>query len=437
MTANSTDLVRADETASLWKSVLHTPSPRLSAATRDLLAVHTRVLERVPGQLRVAIDSSELDVWLRGGQLAVLEASLASVTDGAIALAVVPVHDVAALRADPSYTFASFIASPANAHARASAVAFARDARGAGALAVYGGPSAGKTHLLRAIAAAIGAARGEDHVLTCSAEQLSLELIRAIGADTIAEFRKRLDSVTALVIDDLDALAGRDATQEELAHSLEALRARKVPIAISLSKPPDRATGLVASLRAQLAHFTPLEVRAAEWETRVAIVLARARLWGVEPSASVASYLASRLRAQLGQLDPLLTRLMTRSLAGSALADLDVVRHLIASAAEKPLRISPDDALSTVARQFNLRVRDLRSSSRSARVTTPRQVAMYLMRRHCGLSYPEIGRRFARHHTTALHSDRVVQEQLAENASLRAAVVLIEKELLRLSEGGG
>jgi len=64
-------------------------------------------------------------------------------------------------------------------------------------------------------------------------------------------------------------------------------------------------------------------------------------------------------------------------------------------------------------------------------------VAMYLMRRHCGLSYPEIGRRFARHHTTALHSDRVVQEQLAENASLRAAVVLIEKELLRLSEGGG
>src|SRR5258706_5329414 len=139
MTANSTDLVRADETASLWKSVLHTPSPRLSAATRDLLAVHTRVLERVPGQLRVAIDSSELDVWLRGGQLAVLEASLASVTDGAIALAVVPVHDVAALRADPSYTFASFIASPANANARARAVAFARDARGAGALAVYGG----------------------------------------------------------------------------------------------------------------------------------------------------------------------------------------------------------------------------------------------------------------------------------------------------------
>jgi chromosomal replication initiator protein len=437
MTANSIELVRADEAASLWKSVLHMPSPRLSAATRDSLAAHTRALERSSGQLRVAIDSSELDTRLRGGQLAALEASLASVTDAAIALAVVPVQDVAALRTDPSYTFASFIASPANANGRARALAFARDARGASSLAVYGGASSGKTHLLRAIAAEIRAARGTDRVLTCSAEQLSLELIRAIGGDTIAEFRTRLDSVTALVIDDLDALAGRDATQEELALTLEALRARKVPIAISLSKPLDRTTGLVTSLRAQLAHFMPLEVRAAEWETRVAIVLARARLWGVEPSAPVASYLASRLRAQLGQLDALLTRLMTRPSAGSALADLDVVRHLIASGSEKPLQISPDDALSTVARQFNLRVRDLRSPSRSARVTLPRQVAMYLMRRHCGLSYPEIGRRFARHHTTAMHSDRVVQEQLGENASLRAAVVLIEKELLRLSEGGG
>lgn len=437
MTANSTELVRSDEAASLWKSVLHTPSPRLSAATRDSIAQHARVLDRGRDQLRVAIDSSQLDAWLRGGQLAALEGSLASVTDGAIALAIVPVDDVAALRADPSYTFASFIASPANANARARAVAFARDARVGSALAVHGGTSSGKTHLLRAIATELGTARGGHHVLSCTAEQLSLELIGAIGGDTVAEFRTRLDSASALVIEDLDALAGRDATQEELAQTLEALCARKVPIAISMSKPPDRTSGFVATLRAQLAHFAPLEVRAPEWETRVAIVLARARLWRVEASAPVASYLASRLRANLGQLDALLTRLMTRSTAGHALADLDVVTHLIAGAAEKALTISPDDALTAVARQFNLRVRDLRSSSRSARVTVPRQVAMYLMRRHCGLSYPEIGRRFARHHTTALHSDRVVQEQLAENASLRAAVVLIEKELLRLSGGGG
>jgi chromosomal replication initiator protein len=384
----------------------------------------------------VACNDSQLDAWLRGGQLAALEASLASVTDGANSLAVIPVADVRALRADPSYTFASFVASPANARTRARAVEFACSSRAPTALAVHGGTSSGKTHLLRAIGSALLEARG-DRVLCCSAEQLSLELIRAIQSDTVDEYRARLDAATALVIDDLDALAGRDATQEELAATLNALGERGIPIAVSLGKPPERTAVFVDSLRTQLARFAPLEVRAPEWETRVAIVLARARRWHIDPSPAVAAYLAGRLRTHLGELDVLLTRLMTRSSAGNALADLDVVKHLMRSASDRPLATSPADVLTTVGRQFNLRVRELLSAGRSARVTLPRQVAMYLMRRHCGLSYPDIGRRFARHHTTALHSDRVVQDQLVENASLRAAVVLIEKELLRLSEGGG
>ena len=162
-----------------------------------------------------------------------------------------------------------------------------------------------------------------------------------------------------------------------------------------------------------------------------------ARRWGAEPSDPVAAFLATKLRSVLGHLDATLTRLMTRASAGNALFDLEVVKRLLNETGEKPAEISTGDVFNAVARQFDVRVRDLRSQSRSARVTVPRQVAMYLVRRYCGLSYPEIGRLFARHHTTALHSDRVVQGQLADNTSLRAAVVLVEKELLRLSEGGG
>ena len=438
MTAKPTELVRSDEAASLWKSVLHTPSPRLSTSTRDSLVQHTRCLERTQAELRVAIDSAQLESCIRGGQLGALETSLASLTDGAIALALVPVDDLASQRTDPTHTFATFIASPANAKPRAKAIAFTRDPAGSGRLlALHGAAGSGKTHLLRAIASALATTRGIDRVLCCSGEQLSLELVRAIGSDSIDEFRARIASVDALVLDDLDALAGRDATQEELALSLEALGASGAPIAISSSKPIERVSGIVDSLRIQLSRFTELEVRPPEWETRIAIVLARAHRWRVEPSPAVAALLAGRLRSQLGRLDVLLTRLMTRSSSANALADIDVAKHLLSGASEKPLATSPDDVLTAVSRHFNLRVRELRSSSRSARVTTPRQVAMYLMRRVCGLSYPEIGRRFARHHTTALHSDRVIQEQLAENASLRAAVVLVEKELLRLAEGGG
>ena len=435
MTPNAPELVRSDEAAFLWKSVLHTPSPRLSPAVRDSVVEHTRCLERTPDMLRIAADASQLDGWLRGGQLAALEGSLASLTDGALALAVVPVDDVTELASDPGYTFASFVASPASFEARARALDFARGGSGAPPLAIHGGASSGKTHLLRAIAASLSESLG-DGVLCCGAEQLSLDLIRAIDAATIREFRERLGSAKALLVDDIDALAGRDATQEELASTLGALAAQGVPVAVSLSKAPDRSSGLVDSLCERLAGFASLELRPPEWETRVAIVIARARRWRVDPPPAVAAYLASRLRSQLARLDVYLTRLMTRSSSGNALADLDVVKHLM-TGADRPLATSAEDVLAAVARQFNLRVRDLRSTSRGARVTTPRQVAMYLMRRHCGLSYPEIGRRFARHHTTALHSDRVIQEQLAENASLRAAVVLVEKELLRLAEAGG
>ena len=439
MTANPPELVRSDEAASLWKSVLHAPSPRLATSTRDALLEHTRCLERTASELRVAIDVRELETWLRGGQLGALETALTALTDGASALALIPVDDVSALRADPSYTFASFVASPANSAVRARVLAFARGARaGSGsALAIHGGTSSGKTHLLRALQASLAESLGGSGIVCASAEQLSLELIRALWGDAVEQFRERLLSASALIIDDVDSLAGRDATQEELAQAIAALLERGAPVVVSLAKPIERSSGLSEPLRAQLARVAPLEVRAAEWETRVAIVHARARRWRVEPSAPVAAFLASRLRAHLGRLDSLLTRLMTRSSAGNALADLDVVKQLLTASAERSVASSPDEVLAAVSHQFNLRVRELRSASRSSRVTTPRQVAMYLMRRHCSLSYPEIGRRFGRHHTTALHSDRMVQTQLVDNAGLRAAIVLIEKELLRNSETSG
>jgi chromosomal replication initiator protein len=90
-----------------------------------------------------------------------------------------------------------------------------------------------------------------------------------------------------------------------------------------------------------------------------------------------------------------------------------------------------------VVRHFTLRPRELRSATRSPRVTIPRQIVMYLLRRHCGLSYPEIGQRFGRHHTTALHSVRQVARQLEQNGSLRATVRLLEKELVRSVEESG
>jgi chromosomal replication initiator protein len=438
MTASALGLVCSDAAMSLWKSVLQVLAHRLVATTRDSLLENTRCLERTSDSLRLAANLGELEGWIRAGHIGAIESTLSSLSDAAVALALVPVEDVSKLDADPGFTFASFVASPANATARTRARKFATDPSACGAgIAIHGGAGAGKSHLLRAIAAARNERAPEESVRHRGAEQLSLELVGAIASENLAEFREDLLASRMLLLDDVHALHGREATQEELLHTLEALEERGVPVAVALAKPPERCTGLIEPLRRRLGRLEQLEVRPPEWETRLAIVLARTRSWGVEPKPAVAELLASRLRGNLAQLDVLLTRLLTQSSCSHALGDIGAVKHLLSHTSDPLIRVTPEDVLSAVAQQFNVRPRDLRSSSRSPRITTPRQIAMYLVRRHCGLSYPEIGRRFAKHHTTALHSDRVVQQQLGDNASLRAAVLLVEKELMRLSEAGG
>lgn len=437
MTAIAPGLVCADEAISLWKSVLHTLAHRLAPATRDGLLESTCCLERSADSLRLAANLGDLEGWIRAGHIAAIETTLASLSDGALELALTPVADVAALRADPGYTLATFVTGPANAGARERARDFAHAAASGVGIAIHGPAGSGKTHLLRAIAAFRAELDPTGAICYRSAEQLSLDLVSAIWTDDVAAFRERLFASSALLLDDVQALAGRDATQEELVHTLDLLQERRIPVAVALAKPAERTPGLIDPLRARLARFESLELRAPEWETRVAIILERTRRWGVEPSPAVAALLASRLRGNLSRLDAVLTRLMAKSSCGRGLEDVEVVKYLLSKSTEASIRVTPEDVMNAVSRQFNVRLRELRSNSRSPRITTPRQIAMYLVRRHCGLSYPEIGRRFARHHTTALHSDRVVQEQLGENASLRAAVLLVEKELMRVSEDGG
>ncbi len=438
MTASAPGLVSTDGAMSLWKSVLQAVAHRLSPATRDALRESTCCLERTSDSLRVAIDPTDLAASVAAGQIGALESTLSNLTEGAVSLALIPVDDPAALMTESAFTFATFIASPANSGARTRARSFASDGVAAGGgLAIHGAVGAGKTHLLRAIAAQCADRDPASGPLYRRSEQLSLDLVGAISTEEVAAFRDRLLASCALLLDDVEALHGREATQEELLRSLDLAEQRGIPIAVALQKTPERCLGLIEPLRRRLSRLESIELRPPEWETRVAIVLARIRRWGVEPDPAVAALLASALRGDLARLDVVLTRLITRPPYRSGLDDIEAVKHVLGQPPEPLIRVSAEDVVNAVGQQFNVRPRDLRSTSRSPRITTPRQIAMYLVRRHCQLSYPEIGRRFGRHHTTAIHSDRVVQHQLGVNASLRAAVLLIEKELARVSKEGG
>ena len=405
------------EAESLWKSLVNYEPERLPGRTRQDLVANSRCLDLSTDTLRVALDAARVRAWIEDSSLSFLGTALHAVTAGAVELALVPLEAATTREQDSSYSFTSFITSPSNQPAFALASEFARQRDCATTLFVHGRQGSGKSHLLRAIAA-----------------ELSLELIGAIWNNNLEQFRRKLGKASALLVDDVDALAGREATQDELAHSLKKLAG--VPVVFSASDGVERVRDLIAPLHEQLQVATSLELLAPEWETRVAIVLDHIRRWQVAAAPDVASFLAGELRSDLRRVDAVLTRLLTHPSCKAGLSDLEVVRHLLQGSSGQRIKVTPESVISTVARHFNLRQRDLRSSSRSRRIASPRQIAMYLIREHCALSYPEIGRRFGRHHTTALHSVRMVKRRLDDSGAVRAAVALLEKELLRWSEKG-
>jgi chromosomal replication initiator protein len=425
------------EAVALWSSVRDSLATRLSLACRTSLAEHTACLGLEGATLRVSARASELGRWVRAGHLALVDQALSAITDGAHSLAIIPVSAHEPLERDPYLSLASFIVSPANAPARDLARQFVgADAPPHPLLLIHGPAGSGKSHLVRAMAAHLNERACGAGVLLLTSEQLTMEIVRAIWDEQMPQLRARLGRTGALFIDDVDQLDDKRATQDELATALAALIGRGARVALTSSRSVAELGELTPELAGHLASGRGASLTPPEWETRVAIILDRVRRWPVDAGTELAALLAGRMRTSLEELEVVLTRLMAHSSGSGDLADAELVKRMLDGAPRRPRRLSPDQVIALVARHFDLRLRDLRSPSRSPRLTTPRQIAMYLMRRHCGLSYPEIGRRFERHHTTAIHSDRLVQKQLQHSGALRSTVVVLEKELIRLAEKG-
>lgn len=424
------------DAVALWAAALDALAGRVAPRTRSAIAASTAPLELSPAALRVAARTSTLSGWLAGSSIALLGHAVERLTDGAQSLALVPVPDSAPLGRDPRLDFSSFIASPANHTARDQIRALATGEELQPRVLLLVGPrGAGKTHLLRSAAAALQE-RLTQPILALSADELVLQLVDAMWRDDLAAFRTRLASAGALILDGLEALEGREATQAELAPALCAAIGRGAPVLLGGSRSLAQSSQIVADLAVPLETALTLALEAPGWETRVAIVLDRIQAWGLRAAPEVASHIAVQLRPDFERLDAVLTLLIGESGVNGGLEDASLVEQILKGRRPASERPSPEHVIELVARHFGIRLRDLRSSGRTPRISTPRQIAMYLLRRHCGLSYPEVGRVFRRHHTTALHSDRLVQRQLQTDPRLRSAVVVLEKELRSRPEKG-
>jgi len=325
----------------------------------------------------------------------------------------------------PNNTFETFIVGSGNQLAHATAMAVSKEpGTRYNPLFLYGGVGLGKTHLMHAIGHNVRAIRPSARIFFVSAEKFMNEMIYAIQHATTLEFKSRYRTADVLLLDDVQFLAGKESTQEEFFHTFNTLHDARKQIVLTSDAPPNQMPGIEERLVSRFAWGMPVDLKAPDLETRVAIVKKKAELQNRSVPNEVCLLLASSIKTNIRDLEGSLSRL---------LAFADLMNHdLTVDFAQEVLRdqIKPDmarvdvsDIQRLVARHFNVSEESLRGKRRTDVIAFPRQVGMYIARSTTDLSLADIGGKFGgRDHSTVLHACSKIEALMASDRELRTTV---------------
>ena len=324
---------------------------------------------------------------------------------------------------DSHYTFANFVEGRSNQLGLAAAFQAAQKPgdRAHNPLLLYGGTGLGKTHLMLAAGNAMRQVNPGARVLYLRSEQFFSAMIRALQEKTMDQFKRQFQQVDALLIDDIQFFAGKDRTQEEFFHTFNALFDGKQQIILTCDRYPREVEGLEARLKSRLAWGLSVAIEPPDFETRAAIVLAKARERGAEIPDDVAFLIAKKMRSNVRDLEGALNTLTARAnFTGRAITTefaQETLRDLLRAQQQA---ISIPNIQKTVADYYGLQIKDLLSKRRTRSLARPRQVAMALTKELTEHSLPEIGDAFAgRDHTTVLHACRQIKTLMETDGKLR------------------
>ena len=321
---------------------------------------------------------------------------------------------------NPRFTFESFVVGNCNQFAHAAARAVANNpSRSYNPLFIYGGVGMGKTHLMHAIGRELFA-QGSMRIIYTSSERFTNEVVTSIRTDRMPQLRQRYRSADVLLIDDIQLLGNKDRTQEEFFHTFNELHEHQKQIVISSDSPPKEIPGLVDRLRSRFEWGLMADIQAPDLETKMAILDKKAEAEGVVLSEEVRTFVASRTKSNVRELEGSFNKLVAySSLTGSPITlgmAQGCLRHLLQA---QDRRVTIETIQRAVAEKFGMKVSQLKEKSNTKAVVYPRQIAMYLVKELTTASLPEIGRNFGgKHHTTVIHSIGVITERRQNDPDL-------------------
>jgi chromosomal replication initiator protein len=332
----------------------------------------------------------------------------------------------------PKYNFENFVVGASNQFAHAASLAVANQpGEHYNPLFIYGGVGLGKTHLINAIGNRVMQRRPALKILYITSESFMNELIGSLRRDKMDEFKTRFRNMDALIVDDIQFIAGKERTQEEFFHTFNSLYESHKQIVITSDKFPKEIPDLEDRLRNRFEWGLIADIQPPDMETRVAILQKKAEAEGVLLPHEVAIFLATHIDSNVRELEGSLTRLGAFSSLTKAPITVDLAKEVLQNILKQSQReVTIENIQKTICEHFNIKVGDLKAKRRTRSIAVPRQVAMYLCRKYTSTSFPAIGEKFGgRDHSTVIHASKAIEKRIKEDPHMQATIESLEKTL--------
>jgi chromosomal replication initiator protein len=335
---------------------------------------------------------------------------------------------------NPRLTYDTYVVGSSNRFAHAASLAVADQPGGKfNPFFVYGGVGLGKTHLLHAIGHRAIENNAGLNVVYVSSETFTNDLINAIRAQKMEDFRARYRTIDILMIDDIQFIAGKESTQEEFFHTFNALYQSGKQVIISSDRPPKSIAALEDRLRSRFEGGLIADVQLPDYEMRTAILRTKADELGVSLPDDLIEYVAHRDQTNIRELEGALNKILMMAQLYNRKLDVSLAMEALtdASIAQRRRSTTATDVLKAVCAEFAIAEKDLLGRQRKREIVRPRHVAMYLLREETESSLVEIGRTLGgRDHTTVLHGIEKIEKDLQTDTQLRGRIIAIQEALL-------
>jgi len=335
----------------------------------------------------------------------------------------------------PDYTFDNFVVGPGNRLAHAAAIAVAEKlGRAYNPFFVHGGVGLGKTHLLQAVCQTVLRRNPRARICYISCNTFMDLFHDAVRAGSMGDFRSRFRTADLLVIDDIHFLSKREQTQEEFFHTFNALYQAGRQIVLSSDAAPSEIPDLEERLTSRFSCGLVARIDRPCYETRVSIVKSKARIHDLDLPDDVPAYIAAKIDSNIRELEGALTKIRGVAMATNSPITLELAKQALsdgtngAGAGQPTIQM----IIEEVSRFFDVKLTDLLSKRRHKSIALPRQVCMWLARKHTRYSLEEIGGYFGgRDHTTVMHAIKTINSKRGGDSKLLADVSRLEEQLIQ------